>query len=66
MECTDASAVASILVIDDEEAVGGLFRAILEPVGYTIVEVANGRGAPLWRVADRPGDYGHGCRMGIA
>ncbi len=53
-------------MIDDEEAVGGLFRAILEPVGYTIVEVASGRGAPFWRVADRPGDYGHGCRMGIA
>jgi CheY-like chemotaxis protein len=34
--------VASILVIDDEEAVRGLFRAILEPLGYTIVEARDG------------------------
>ena len=34
---------ASILVIDDEEAVRGLFRAILEPIGYSVIEASNGR-----------------------
>jgi CheY-like chemotaxis protein len=38
-----APPVPSILVIEDEEAVRGLFRAILEPVGYRIVEAADGR-----------------------
>ncbi len=35
-------AVASILVIEDDEAVRGLFRAILEPVGYLIQEASTG------------------------
>ena len=34
--------VASILVIEDDEAVRGLFRAILEPVGYHIQEASTG------------------------
>jgi CheY-like chemotaxis protein len=32
----------SILVIEDDEAVRGLFRAILEPVGYLIQEASTG------------------------
>ncbi len=43
LEPISSPAVASILVIDDEEAVRTLIRAILEPVGYTIVEAENGR-----------------------
>ena len=35
-------AVASILVIEDDEAVRGLFRAILEPVGFLIQEASTG------------------------
>jgi CheY-like chemotaxis protein len=35
-------AVASILVIEDDDAVRGLFRAILEPVGYLIAEASTG------------------------
>src|SRR5688572_9728428 len=35
-------AVPSILVIEDDEAVRGLFRAILEPVGYLIEEASTG------------------------
>jgi CheY-like chemotaxis protein len=42
-ERIDSPAIASILVIDDEEAVRGLFRAILEPIGYSIMEASNGR-----------------------
>ena len=34
---------ASILVIDDEEALRGLVRAILEPMGYRIREAVDGR-----------------------
>jgi CheY-like chemotaxis protein len=30
-------------VIEDEQAVRGLFRAILEPVGYAIVEAVDGQ-----------------------
>ena len=30
-------------MIDDEETVRGLFRAILEPVGYAVVEAENGQ-----------------------
>jgi CheY-like chemotaxis protein len=43
LEQADSPARATILVIDDEEAVRGLFRAILEPIGYSIMEAANGR-----------------------
>jgi DNA-binding response OmpR family regulator len=34
--------MASILLIEDDEAVRGLFRAILEPVGYLIQEASTG------------------------
>jgi CheY-like chemotaxis protein len=50
-----ARPVASILVIEDEEAVRGLFRAILEPVGYTIVEAIDG-GDGLRRFRESPTD----------
>ena len=39
----DAAGRASILVIEDEQAVRGLFRAILEPVGYAVVEAVDGQ-----------------------
>ena len=55
MEPISSPAVASILVIDDEEAVRGLIRAILEPVGYTIVEAENGR-AGMCRFRASPTD----------
>jgi CheY-like chemotaxis protein len=35
--------VTRILVIDDEEAARGLIRAILEPMGYSILEAVDGR-----------------------
>ena len=41
-ESREGPAVASILVIEDDEAVRGLFRAILEPVGYRIQEASTG------------------------
>lgn len=31
-----------ILVVDDEQAIRGLLRDMLEPVGYEVVEAANG------------------------
>ena len=42
-EHAESPARAPILVIDDEEAVRGLFRAILEPIGYSLMEASNGR-----------------------
>jgi CheY-like chemotaxis protein len=36
------SAMASILLIEDDEAVRGIFRAILEPIGYCIQEASTG------------------------
>ncbi len=54
-ESMEAPYVASILVIDDEEAVRGLFRAILEPVGYTIVEAATSQDG-IRRFRDSPTD----------
>jgi PleD family two-component response regulator len=39
LERSSAPAPVSILVIDDEESVRDLIRAILEPVGYTIVKL---------------------------
>ena len=41
-ESREGPAVASILVIEDDDAVRGLFRAILEPVGYRIQEASTG------------------------
>jgi len=35
--------MASILLIDDTEAVRGLFRTVLEQAGYTISEATTGR-----------------------
>ena len=32
-----------VLVVDDEEAIRSLIRAILEPMGYTILEAVDGR-----------------------
>jgi CheY-like chemotaxis protein len=51
----DSPARASILVIDDEEAVRGLFRAILEPIGYSVMEASNGRDG-LRRFHESPTD----------
>jgi CheY-like chemotaxis protein len=51
----DTSARATILVIDDEEAVRGLFRAILEPIGYAVMEASNGRDG-LRRYHESPTD----------
>ena len=54
-QCTDMPGHASILVIEDEESVRGLFRAILEPVGYAIVEAVNGADG-LHRFREAPTD----------
>ena len=35
--------MSSVLIIDDEVAIRGLLRAILEPMGYTIMEAVDGR-----------------------
>ena len=51
----DSPARASILVIDDEAAVRGLFRAILEPIGYSVMEASNGRDG-LRRFHESPTD----------
>ena len=48
-------AVASILVIEDDDAVRGLFRAILEPVGYLIREASTG-GEGMRRFRESPAD----------
>ena len=42
-------------MIDDEEAVRGLYRAILEPIGYSVMEASNG-GDGLRRFHDSPAD----------
>ena len=52
---TDTPSRASILVIEDEQSVRGLFRAILEPVGYSIVEATDGQDG-LRQVRQRPTD----------
>ena len=54
-EHAESPARASILVIDDEEAVRGLYRAILEPIGYSVMEASNG-GDALRRFHDSPAD----------
>ena len=54
-EHAESPARASILVIDDEEAVRGLYRAILEPIGYSVMEASNG-GDGLRRFHDSPAD----------
>jgi len=35
--------MASILIIDDEDTIRGLLRAVLETEGYEVTEAANGR-----------------------
>lgn len=35
--------MASILIIDDDDAVHGLLRSVLEAEGYEVTEAANGR-----------------------
>jgi len=43
--------MATILIIDDEEAVRALLRTTLEAVGYKVVEAGNGRiGLDLYRL----------------
>jgi CheY-like chemotaxis protein len=54
-EHAESTARASILVIDDEEAVRGLFRAILEPIGYSVMEASNGRDG-IRRFHESPAD----------
>jgi two-component system response regulator (stage 0 sporulation protein F) len=42
--------MASILIIDDEDAIRVLLRSVLEAVGYEVTEAANGRiGLELYR-----------------
>lgn len=49
------SAMPSILIIDDDDAVRGLLRAVLEAEGYEVAEAANGRqGLNQYRL--RPAD----------
>jgi two-component system response regulator (stage 0 sporulation protein F) len=47
--------MATILVIDDEEAVRNMLRAVLEREGHNVVEASNGR-AGLAVCRDRPPD----------
>ncbi len=51
----------TVLVVEDEEAVRGLIAAILDRIGYTVVEARDGREAlELWKQqprAVRPRDY---------
>ncbi|MEP7152857.1 MAG: response regulator [Nitrospira sp.] len=51
----ETPALASILVIEDDEAVRGLFRAILEPVGYLVQEASTGWDG-IRRFRDSPTD----------
>lgn len=45
--------MASILVIDDDVAVRGLIRTVLERVGHTVIEASDGAaGMRLYRAAD--------------
>ena len=47
--------MATILIIDDQQAVRALLRAVLEDAGYQVTEAANGRqGLELYRF--RPTD----------
>ena len=67
-EHAESPARAPILVIDDEEAVRGLFRAILEPIGYSLMEASNGRDS-IRRFHESPADViitDLACRLGMA